>query len=110
MGVRIIAFVTIDETQPQALARYLEATGPLLEAAGARIVQRFVLNEAVVGDRPAQSVIIVDYPDRAAVDQVFSSQAYKDIIEVRDKAFLEYHVTVVAGENEAEQQAAMESY
>ncbi|WP_372887701.1 DUF1330 domain-containing protein [Shimia sp.] len=110
MSVRVIAFVTIDEQQPQALARYLEATGPLLDSAGARIVQRFVLNEAVVGQRPAQSVIIVDYPDRAAVDRVFASQAYRDIIPFRDMAFRDYHVTVVAGEDQAEQQAAMENY
>ncbi len=110
MSVRVIAFVTIDETQPQALARYLEATGPLLETAGATIAQRFVLNEAVVGSKPAQSVIIVDYPNRAAVDVVFSSAAYKEIIPFRDKAFLDYHVTVVAGEAQTEQQAAMESF
>lgn len=106
MSVKVIALVTINEDQPQALAAYLEATGPLLQGSGAKIVQRFTLTEAVVGNRPAQSLIIVDYPNREAVDLVFQSDAYKNIIPVRDKAFRNYQVTVVSSEGEGEGQSA----
>lgn len=96
MTVKVIALVTINEDQPMALAQYLAATGPLLEQVGAKILQRFAVQDTVVGQKPAQSVMIVEYPDRAAVDAVFGSQVYKDIIPVRDAAFSTYTVSVAA--------------
>jgi uncharacterized protein (DUF1330 family) len=50
----------------------------------------------MVGDRPAQTMIIVEYPDRNAVDRVFNSAEYRAIIPLRDRAFSKYQVSVVA--------------
>ena len=97
MPVTVIALVTLREDRPLDLAAYLAATAPLLERAGARIVQRFKVSEVVAGKRPAQTVVIVEYPDRAAVDMVFGSLEYQRIIPYRDRAFCDYHVSVVEG-------------
>lgn len=97
MVVTVIALITVREDRPADLAAYLEATAPLLERAGARIVQRFKVAEVVAGRSPAQTVVIVEYPDRAAVDSVFGSAAYQRIIPYRDRAFSDYHVSVVEG-------------
>ena len=78
------------------LAAYLAATQPLLDSVGARIVRRFAVQEAVVGDRPAQTMIIVEYPDRNAVDRVFKSAEYRAIIPLRDRAFSTYQVSIAA--------------
>lgn len=94
--VTVIALVTIAEDNPMALAEYFRVTGPLLERAGARITKRFQVNEAVVGGAPAQSVLMVEYPSRAAVDMVFGSPEYQSIIPVRNKAFLTYQVSIVS--------------
>lgn len=101
MSVKVLALVTINEEQPRALASYLKATGPLLEAVGAKIIQRFTVNEAVVGSQPSQSVMIIDYPSREAVGQVFSSKIYQDVIPIRDKAFFDYNISLVTAEDEA---------
>lgn len=98
MSVKVIALVTINEDEPMALASYLAATGPLLEAVGGKIIQRFTVQETVVGNKPAQHVMIVDYPNRQAVDAVFGSQIYQDIVPIRDRAFLTYDVSVVSME------------
>lgn len=90
--VKVFALVTFDESQSQALAKYLEITEPLLARSGARIVERLNLEDEIVGDRPAKSVIIVEYPDREAVDQVFSSEEYAAAIPFRDAAFSTYSV------------------
>lgn len=95
MTVTVIALVTINEDQPYALARYLDATMPLLEAVGARIVRRFRVEETVVGKRPAQTMIVVEYPDREAVDRVFQSETYRGIHDLRDIAFSHYSVSIV---------------
>ena len=93
--VTVIALLTIAENAPMALAEYLRVTAPLLERAGARITKRFQISEMVAGTAPAQSVLMVEYPSRAAVDQVFNSPEYKSIIPIRDKAFLTYQVSIV---------------
>ena len=92
-----LALVTLRENCAADLGVYLDATGPLLERAGARIVKRFKVSEVVAGRRPAQTVLIVEYPDRAAVDMVFGSAEYQRIITMRDRAYSDYHVTVVEG-------------
>lgn len=95
MTVKIIALVTRNENAPEAFAKYMTATAPLLKAAGAKIVQVFEINEVIIGNRPAKTVFVVEYPDRAAVSKVFESPQYQDIIPQRDKAFLEYSVSLV---------------
>ena len=56
MSVFVLAMVTINEAEPHALSKYLEATMPLLDEVGGKLLQRFTVNEVVVGSRPAHSV------------------------------------------------------
>ena len=101
MTVTVVAMVSINDDEPLALAEYFRVTGPLLERAGATIKKSFNINEVVVGHRPAKTVFIVEYPDKAAVDMVFRSQEYKDVIPSRDLAFSEYSVTIAADGEDA---------
>lgn len=95
-GVTVYAFVTFNEGEAQALGEYLAITEPLLEEAGAKIVERVHLTEDVVGKRPGDAVIVVKYPDRAAIDRVFQSKEYKKAIVARDKAFSEYSIQIAS--------------
>lgn len=98
MAVTVVALVSINEDEPFALAEYFRITGPLLERAQAQIVKRFTVNEVVVGHRPAKTVMIVKYPNRAAVDSVFDSPEYAAVKSIRDQAFSEYHVSIASDE------------
>lgn len=93
--VTVLAFVTIAEDAPDALAAYFRITDPLLKRAGARIVKRFSIHDVVVGKRPAQTVVMVEYPSREAVDMVFGSPEYASVIKYRDRAFLDYAITII---------------
>ena len=95
--VTVLAFVTIADDQPEALATYFRVTDPLLKRAGARIVKRFLVNDVVIGRTPAQTVVMVEYPTREAVDMVFNSPEYASVIEHRNRAFKEYAITIVDG-------------
>lgn len=96
MTVTVVAMVTINDDASEALAAYFRVAGPLLEKAGAKIVQRFEFSETIIGLEPAQSVIIVEYPSRDAVDQVFGSDEYQALKKTRDKAFSNYQISIVA--------------
>ena len=94
MTAKVIAMVTINEDQPQALAKYLELTEPVLERVGAKITERFKIREEIVGEKPAETIIIVDYPSRTAIDEVFSSSEYMQAAPFRDAAFSTYSIHV----------------
>ena len=93
--VTVLAFVTVAEDAPDALAAYFRVTDPLLKRAGARIVKRFSIHDVVVGKKPAQTVVMVEYPSREAVDMVFGSPEYAAVIPHRDRAFLDYAITII---------------
>lgn len=69
----------------------------LLDAAGARIVERFPLTDTVAGEVSADTMIVVEYPVRDAVDRVFGSAVYRAIRNVRDRAFTHDSVSNVSG-------------
>lgn len=94
MTITVLATITFEDGQNEALTTYLEVTAPLLERAKAQVMQMFDLKEAIVGNGPAKRLIVVEYPDRASVDLVFNSPEYKAIIPIRDKAFSTYEVTI----------------
>ena len=95
MTVTLIAFVTMNEDNPMALARYLEVTQPLMDRAGARIVQRFKIASTVTGNSTAKTVILTEYPSLEAIDIVFQSPEYDAIKPVRDQAFSSYNISMV---------------
>lgn len=99
MTVTVVAMVSMNDDEPMALAEYFRVTGPLLEKAGATIKKNFTINEVVVGHRPAKTVFIVEYPNKAAVDMVFNSPEYQAVIPSRDLAFSEYSVTIAADDS-----------
>lgn len=96
MTVKVIASIKVNPEEPDALRTYLDVTMPLLDAAGGQIVQSFEKGESVVGELDFDRVMIVEYPDLAALDKVFKSEAYKAIIPIRDKAFTRYGISVIS--------------
>jgi uncharacterized protein (DUF1330 family) len=98
MSVTILALVTVADDAPFELATYFKVTEPLLARAGAKIIKRFSVNEVVVGHRPAKTLMIVEYPSREAVHDVFGSPEYQAIIPIRDIAFPTYQISIVGEE------------
>lgn len=94
MTVTVLAMVTFAENQRAALSKYLDVTAPLLERANAKVVKIFDLKDAVVGHQPSKRMIIVEYPNRAAVDLVFDSAEYKALAPIRDVAFSSYDISI----------------
>ena len=98
MTVRVVALVTVNDDAPMSLGKYFEATAPLMEKVGARIVERFNVDRSIVGAVPAQTVLVVEYPDMKAVQDVFESKEYREVTEYRDRAFSTYSVSIVSND------------
>ncbi|MCT4611230.1 MAG: DUF1330 domain-containing protein [Pelagimonas sp.] len=96
MTAVIIGCVTVNPDAQDAVAEYMRITTPLLERVGAKVVQSFSLAQGIVGEKPAEQIMIVEYPDLNAVDGVFQSEEYKQLTPVRDRAFKTYNISLVS--------------
>lgn len=97
MAIQVVACLTLNPDEPEAIQTYFDTAMPLIESVGAVIRQRFDIGEAIIGERIAETMMVVEYPDHDALESVFESDDYKAIIPARDKAFLKYSVNVLSG-------------
>lgn len=95
MAVIVFALTTINPDDLEALSMYLGTTKPLLEEAGAEILQGYEISDTIVGEKLPEMATIVRYPNRAAVDEVFQSAEYQALKEIRERAFLNYQIGIV---------------
>lgn len=93
--IQLIASLTTNPNEPEAFQTYFSTAMELMESVGAKLVQKIDLGNAVIGEPASEMVLLVDYPSYRAIDDVFQSDRYKSIIEVRDKAFLKYNICLV---------------
>jgi uncharacterized protein (DUF1330 family) len=92
MTVKVIALTSVNCAEIEALSTYLAITGPLLEEAGATILERHSIVTTIVGDEMPMTVTIIEYPSIEATDKVFKSAEYGLLKEIRSKAFRHYQV------------------
>ncbi|MEM1299135.1 MAG: DUF1330 domain-containing protein [Pseudomonadota bacterium] len=93
--IQVIASLTTNPDEPEALKKYFEIALPLVASVGARVSQRITMGDPVIGEQASEMILVVDYPSYQAIDDVFQSAAYRSIIEARDKAFLKYNICIV---------------
>lgn len=95
MTVRVVATLEADPDQSAAAEIYFSTAFPLMEKAGGSVVEQFDVGDAVVGEKVGTSIMIIEYPDLAAVDAVFGSDIYASVIPQRDLAFKTYNINII---------------
>ena len=78
----------------EAFAEYSEKSVPLFKNAGAKPLAKHKVKETIVGSKKLQVVSIMEFPDIESVKGVFESEAYKELLPLRDKAFVELDVFI----------------
>lgn len=67
---------------------------PLLRDAGGEVLKRVKVQRAVVGDQTFALSLVMEFPDAAAIEEVFASDAYADIAPHRDKGFVFMNIVI----------------
>ncbi len=93
--VDILALTTPNPDDPEALVAYMATTQPLLERAGAEIIESREISKVVVRSPMPKIMTRVRYPSLDAVRDVFESAEYQTLKEVRERAFLDYQVSIL---------------
>ncbi len=83
----VFAIGAPDPSEPEALATYGKETGQLLRQVGGKGVARYMIAETLHGDDPAAFVAIMEFPSSEAAKGFFDSEAYRNVIPARDRAF-----------------------
>lgn len=94
MPLTVLALTSLRPGGDAALSQYLVVVGPLMQAAGARVLSRHAVQETLAGAAP-EFVSLVEYPDRAALAAVFDHPDYRALQAVKDQAFTRYEVCVL---------------
>lgn len=96
MSVFVVACLTPHPENHADYETYISTALPLLERFGGRVAQQFPVGDVVVGRKPAETIMVVEYPDLASVHALFDSEEYKALIPVRDRAFSTYSVSLLS--------------
>lgn len=95
MPLTVLSLTTLRPEGEVALQSYLDVVGPLMQAAGAKLISRHTVSHVIAGDGPAQFVSVIEYPSEAALLQVFESPAYLALDRIKATAFSRYQVSVL---------------
>ncbi|MGH1338924.1 MAG: DUF1330 domain-containing protein [Aureispira sp.] len=85
--VNVTIVATINPNGKKELAHYLEKVGLLYKKVEAKSVNKFKITEPLIGDYSPSLVSIMEFPNRKALNDVFESEAYKELLPYREKAF-----------------------
>lgn len=90
----MIVNAVLNPQEQEAFTFYSEKSGPLFKQAGAKPVAKHKIAKTIIGSRKLQLVAIMEFPNNKAITDVFESEAYKELLPYRDKAFLELDVFI----------------
>lgn len=90
----MIVNAVLNSDEKEAFAYYSEYSAPLFKQAGAIPVGKYKISETIIGERKLQVVAIMEFPSSEAITNVFKSEAYKELLPYRDKAFMELDVFI----------------
>ncbi|MGP3998809.1 DUF1330 domain-containing protein [Streptomyces sp. 8N706] len=88
--------IDLDVTDPEGFQQYVDAVTPLIERAGARNVVLDDTPLVLEGDWTPATLVIHEFPDKAAVRDFWDSPEYQPLKKLRRA---HASVRVVAGEN-----------
>lgn len=80
----LVGHVTIKH--PAKWAEYTSRVPATLAPCGAELVFRGKRVAVLAGDNPHADIVVIRFPDVAAVNQWFSSPAYQSLIPLREQA------------------------
>ncbi len=83
----LIIVASVNPAESQALNHYLDQINILYRQVDARPLAKYKVFETMTGEYVPNLVTIMEFKNEAALDSVFKSAAYKDLLPYREKAF-----------------------
>lgn len=87
MTTKVVVLATPNPEKTAGAKAYSEAVQPLLKAAGVSPSFRGPVAEAVAGDTPPATVMLLEFPTDEAASAFFAQEAYQELVALRDDSF-----------------------
>ncbi|MEO1229139.1 MAG: DUF1330 domain-containing protein [Myxococcota bacterium] len=88
-----LLIVTATPQDPEAMQAYGARAGALLVAAGGELLSRGRVTDRIAGEPEGMSMVM-RFPDADAVKGVFGSEAYAELLPLRERAFSSLNIAV----------------
>ena len=84
MAAYLIAHVKVKDSAQWKI--YVENVGETVAPFSGEVVFRGKLTSVLIGEHPYPSVAVLKFPDQAALQNWYNSEAYQALIQTRNKA------------------------
>jgi uncharacterized protein (DUF1330 family) len=85
--VNLTIVATVNPNGKEELSYYLEKVADLYKSVEAKPVNKFKITKPLIGNYTPSLVSIMEFPTMASLNEVFESDAYKELLPYREKAF-----------------------
>ena len=96
-NVNLVITATVNPSEKEALAFYLEEVGKLYQKVGAKPVSKYKFTQTLIGDYTPSLTSIMSFQSIDSLNQVFESKEYKEILPYREKAFSKLEAYISEG-------------
>ena len=83
----LIVTSTPDPDQIGALEQYVQGVMPLLKRVGGVVLKRSTITDTFFGEQSFSTLLVMDFPSKQLLLEMFHSDAYQRLLPARDKAF-----------------------
>ena len=73
--------------QQEALKEYVAGVMPLLMGLGGTVIKRSMITYTYHGEQTFTFLLVMDFPSKKALREMFDSEAYQKLVPIRDKGF-----------------------
>lgn len=83
----LIVTSTINPDEMESLQAYVQSVMPMLLEIGGKVIKRTKITDVYFGEKPAEMLLVMDFPSKQALKDLFDSEAYQAVIPLRNKGF-----------------------
>ncbi|MCE7996832.1 MAG: DUF1330 domain-containing protein [Roseivirga sp.] len=83
----LIVTSTINPAEMESLQAYVQKVMPMLLELGGKVIKRTKITDVYFGEKPAELLLVMDFPSKEALQAMFDSEAYQAVIPLRNKGF-----------------------
>jgi len=83
----LIVTSTLGSDQQEALTKYVQGVMPLLLKLGGVVIKRSMVTDTYHGDKYFTFILVMDFPSKKALVEMFESESYQSLIPAREKGF-----------------------
>jgi len=76
----------------EELKKYVQGVMPLLLNLGGTVIKRSKLTDTYHGEQSFVFLLVMDFPSKKALTEMFDSEAYKSLIPNRNKGFTDINI------------------